>query len=118
MCVGDAARRPARSDDGRRQANAPSTSAPMSATTRAVASHAAAAALRELNRPRWNAIRRSPCGVTSALRRFASPALSGLSARSSRRRSLPAVRSANTAEPDSASMKISYPAAVRSVVPR
>ncbi len=90
----------------------------MSATTVAVASHATVAAVRELNRPRWNAIRRLPCGVTSALRTFASPALNGLSARRSRRRSLPAVRSANTAAPDSASMKISYPAAVRNVVPR
>ena len=70
-----------RSGDGGRTSNAPSTSAPMSATTRAVASHAALAAAGELNLPRWNEMRRSPLRVTTAFRRFASPALSGLSTR-------------------------------------
>ena len=54
----------------------------MSATPDAVAAQAAAAASGELNRPRWNDTRRLPCGVTNAFRRFASPALTGLSARS------------------------------------
>ena len=88
---------------------APSTSAPMSATTRAVASQAAAAASVELNRPRWNEMRRLPFGVTSAFRRFASPALSGLSTRRRKSRSPSEVCSENTAWPVSTSMKISYP---------
>ena len=66
----------------------------MSATTRAVASATALAAAGELNLPRWNEMRRSPLRVTTALRMFASPALSGLSTRSRNSRS-----PADSAEP-------------------